>query len=241
MIEQRARWTCFIPVPIPRNDYLSRFPITHYSFIDSMPKYALKTEPHMYAQTIEAITDWTGIGGQSIIAMMRQERNQSVLSITGISLDNNIPVAVPYPSTAALITNGTLPEAVSGTGVNFNGVEFTIPAILVVTDPTGNTVTPVPVGTYTPRDNTFTPFTQWLVVDPNAGGNGDPNGGSGTQPPVDPLPGDGYPGSLGGSPYVGVIPPNVNTSFTSSQLIPSTVTPGAALGEIIINNCNCWS
>ena len=241
-LEQRARWTCFQPVPIPRNDYLSRFPTTHYSFIDSIPRWALRTEPHMYAQTLEAISDWTEIGGQSIVGMMRQERNQSVLSLSGIPLDNNIQPTISSLENSTLIANGTLPNAVTGAGININGVECTVPAYLAVVVPTTattatNVVTPLPAGTYTPGDNTFTLFAPWPVTGGNTG-DGDTGG---IQSPVDTTPGDGYPGSLGGSEYVGVIPPNINTNFTSSQLIPSTVTPGAALGEIIINNCDCWS
>ena len=243
-LEQQARSICFAPVPTPRDNNLSRFPTTQYSFVDSIPRYALNTAPHMYAQTIEAICDWTQVGGQSIVGMMRQERNQVALSIAGIPLDNNIPVTIQYTSTSALIANGTLPEAVAGTGINVNGVEFTVPATLAIVDPVGNVIVPVPVGTYSPDDNTFVPLDPLTstpvdaIIDPGTGILLDPLTGL----PIDSTsPGTGYPGSLGGSDYVGIIPPNVNTDFTSRQLTPSTQTPAQALGEVTTNNCDCWN
>ena len=207
-LEQQARTVCFPPVPIPRDDTLSRFPTTQYSFVDSIPRYALKTQPHMDAQTIEAITQWCGTGGQSIIAMMRQERNQAVLAISGIPLDNSIPTDVPTDTPADP------------------------PAGLAVIGCDGNVatpMTPIPVGVYTPEDNTFIPFSSGPSIDPLAPSDGYPS------------PGEGYPGSLGGSPYVGDIPPNIDTNLTSSQLIPSTVTPAQAIGEVTVNNCDCWT
>ena len=162
----------------------------------------------MDAQTIEAITQWCGTGGQSIIAMMRQERNQAVLAISGIPLDNSIPTDVPTDTPADP------------------------PAGLAVIGCDGNVatpMTPIPVGVYTPEDNTFIPFSSGPSIDPLA--------------PSDeyPSPGEGYPGSLGGSPYVGDIPPNIDTNLTSTQLIPSTVTPAQAIGEVTVNNCDCWT
>ena len=196
-LEQQARTTGLTPVPIPRDTTLARFPMTQISFVDSMPMYAHSTEPHMYSQTLEAISDWTSIEGQSIIAMLRQERNQAVLNIVGIPLDNNIPSEMTYGETAALITND--------------------PSNLAIIDAAGLVVTPVANGTYTPEDNTFTPNI------PTPGTNED------------------YSGSLGDSPYLDIIPPNLNTDFTASQLIPSSVSPAKALDTVTVNNCDCWN
>jgi len=68
---------------------------TTYSFVDTIPSYALDTQPNMSAQTLEAISDLTNTTGQSIVAMMRENRNQSRLNLVGIPLDNNIPSNVP--------------------------------------------------------------------------------------------------------------------------------------------------
>ena len=44
-IEQQARTTGLSPLPAPRNDNITRFPTTHYSFVDSIPRMALNTSP----------------------------------------------------------------------------------------------------------------------------------------------------------------------------------------------------
>lgn len=106
-IEQRARTIGLSPVPTPRSNYLSSFPTTQYSFVDSIPRYGLNTSPHMSAQTLEAISNMLTVGGQSIVAMMRQSRNQDRLALAGITLDNNIPTTLPMEEQRALIANNT--------------------------------------------------------------------------------------------------------------------------------------
>ena len=106
-IEQRARTIGLTPVPTPRSNYLSTTPTTHYSFVDSIPRYGLNTSPHMYAQTLEAISNMLTVGGQSIVAMMRQSRNQDRLAIAGVTLDNNIPATLLAEDQRALIANNT--------------------------------------------------------------------------------------------------------------------------------------
>ena len=106
-IEQRARSIAFPPVPTPRNNYLSLLPTVHYAFVDSIPRYGLNTSPHMYAQTLEAISNMSTVGGQSIVAMMRQSRNQDRLALAGITLDNNIPAAFTPEQQIATLANGT--------------------------------------------------------------------------------------------------------------------------------------
>ena len=44
----------------------------------------------MYSQTLEAICNLNTPGGQSIVAMMRESRNQNRLVDMGVTLDNNI-------------------------------------------------------------------------------------------------------------------------------------------------------
>jgi hypothetical protein len=106
-IEQRARSIAFPPVSIPRNNYLSLLPTVHYAFVDSIPRYGINTSPHMYAQTLEAISNMSTVGGQSIVAMMRQSRNQDRLALAGITLDNNIPAAFTPEQQIATLANGT--------------------------------------------------------------------------------------------------------------------------------------
>ena len=87
-IEQRARYNGISTTP----GYTTT---TVYSFVDNIPTYALSTQPNMAAQTLEAISDLTNVTGQSIVGMMRENRNQARLNLVGIPLDNNIPDTVP--------------------------------------------------------------------------------------------------------------------------------------------------
>lgn len=105
-IEQRARYNGISTTP----GYTTT---TVYSFVDNIPTYALSTQPNMAAQTLEAISDLTNVTGQSIVGMMRENRNQARLNLVGIPLDNNIPDTVPlnaadaapaYPADTSIIT-----------------------------------------------------------------------------------------------------------------------------------------
>jgi hypothetical protein len=138
-IEQRARVIGLpnIGTGVDRDPYISQYPTAQISFTDTIPRYAVRTEPHLYAQTLEAISDFNTLGGQSIVAMMREERNKIRLGTIGIGLDDNISDTLTDEQTSELIANGTLSDAVTGTGVVVDGVEFTIPANLLGTDPYG--------------------------------------------------------------------------------------------------------
>lgn len=75
-----------------------------YGFIYSLPGYALNTEVGGTTQLIEAIADLTTFTGQAIIACFRQERNQAILSASGIQTTNQIPSeSNPPPAQATLI------------------------------------------------------------------------------------------------------------------------------------------
>ncbi len=163
-IEQRARFTGIPPVAVPRDDFINIYPTALSIFTDSVPYLAQDTRPHMYVQTLEAISNVNTVGGQSVIAMMRQERNAARLQEIGIELDNNIPGEYDPELAKLLISNGTVPVADEGlvvTGINGNvnnpTTTYTIPSVLAVPSPTnnGNTITPTPVGYYDPNTLTF--------------------------------------------------------------------------------------
>ena len=107
-IEQRARSVGLSPVPSPRTSDLFPYPTMVYSFTDSVPIYAKFTQPNMAAQTLEAISDLNKNTGQSIVAMMRSDRNQTRLLQIGIPLDDNIPDSLSAAEATELIANGTV-------------------------------------------------------------------------------------------------------------------------------------
>jgi hypothetical protein len=232
-IEQRARVNGLPELPSPRVTTMSTFPTIQYSFVDQIVRYAKNTVPHMYAQTLEAISDLTGIGGQSIVGMMREARNTATLMAAGITLDNNIPDSLSVTDQTSLIANGTIQAAVSGTGIPgtgmpvsgiLDGLELTIPAILAQTDSTGSLLVPAQYGVYDPTTNSYT------LTNPLFGGIGQPvDTGSVSEP-----------GSFAGSLYQGLLPPELNVIYTSGVLLPATPTIQSAIDEVVACNCDCW-
>jgi hypothetical protein len=105
-IEQRTRYYLSeLPTPVPA--YVYPYPAIVYSFVDNIPTYAKETAANMAAATLEAISDFTLTSGQSLVGLMRQERNQDRLNLVGIELDNNIStvIATPNQLTATIIQN----------------------------------------------------------------------------------------------------------------------------------------
>lgn len=144
--EQRARYIANSPVPEPKWDrWIANYPTTLYVFVDSIPTFAANTLPHMYSQTLENISDFDLVGGQSVVGLMRESRNQERLNRAGLVLENNLANDMSPQDKIQLITNGTLPGAVDG----ING--YTIPAFPGELPGPPNTIAiPVPVSYYDP-------------------------------------------------------------------------------------------
>ena len=233
-----------------RENFLSLYPTTIYTFVDSVPQYGKNTEPHMYAQTIENIANWDTIGGQSLVGMMRESRNQSRLTALGISLDNNINDTLPYDQQKVLIANGTLPTGLSNPNIPSGSTtanpndpfipNTTIPSTpVVILD--GLEIVPQPPG------NINVVTGEYVITNPDVGGltglTGLTNPNLVNQQPGSPI--DiglsEIPGSFAGSPYTDLIPPNLNAWYTSSTLMPSTYTVNEAIDEVVRCNCDCWN
>lgn len=104
-IEQRTRYYALPPVPIPRDTWTTLYPLSIYNFVDAIPNLAQNTMPDMSSQTLEAISNLDTVGGQSVVAMLRQERNKVRLSKIGINLDNNIPGKLSQKDNKVLLAN----------------------------------------------------------------------------------------------------------------------------------------
>jgi len=216
-IEQRALDTG-LPVPVPpaTEDIvpdLAQFPTTQISFTDSIPQFALNTDPHMQAQTIEAIANICTPGGQSIVGMMREARNQARLNTIGVPLDNNINDTITPVQNKELVANGSVANSA--------------PAKLgQVNCDTGDEINPSPYGFYDPNDNNY------YVTNPNFSGS--------TLAPVVDTGNSEVAGSFAGSLYTNLIPSNLNVLYTSNNLLPSTYTIAEAIDDVIRCNCDCW-
>lgn len=252
-IEQRARYTALTPVSIPKDLFLNPMHSTTYNFVDTLPALAQDTRPHMSAQTLEAISDLDTLGGQSTVGAMRQERNQRRLESVGIDLDNDIPDVLSEKEEKLVTTNGTMPGAITGTGIPFGdtGIEYTIPAwpanivdgVVIEPEPSGIFIPEGFSGTFLPVPNgstvgTITPILQgkpYPVVSSRV-----PLGTADTIVPINtptvntPIiqpPAELDPTNLS---------PNLNPNFMSSTLLPATPNVAAAIDQVIKCNCDCW-
>lgn len=250
-IEQRTRYTAFAPVPDPKDEFLSQYPLTLIGFVDSIPQLSKNTLPHMQSATLEAISNWNTIGGQSLVAQMRQERNQDRLEKAGIQLDNNIPDKLDPVTAKILLANGTVPLANPRASVPADTTcgPYTTPSLLtVIVD--GDIAIPVPAGYYNQVDDTFysvgqvanaysvygNMFTVPNCTDPVVVGDLVPVGPG---LPED-LGGPRVPGSLADSDYQDLVPPNLSTNFAGGSIISSNYSVNEAIDEVIKCNCDCW-
>lgn len=256
-IEQRARFTGRPPVPIPFYDALIPYPQTLYTFVDSIPFFAADTEPNGAAQSLENISDYCTTGGQSLIGMMRQERNQQRLNSVGLTLDNNIPVTPDPNLVKQKLINGTAPGAVEGI-TSADGQSYTAPAYSQNKTCENVKVEPTPIGYYDPNlqnirivePDAIAPGTVAAITEPGSHCRV-PVAGS-LAPMGLGIPYIGVPGappntvptlgirSLGLFPIVNVIPPNLDINYISSTVLPSSYDVDTAIDKVIECNCDCW-
>lgn len=252
--EQRARDIALLPVAVPKSVRTNTYPGTIVSFVNAVQEYAKKTQPHMQAQTLEAIADQSIVGGQSLIGLMRAFRNQDRLIEAGIPLANNIPAELNEQTVRTLMGNGTVSIARTNQGVPAGDATFTIPA-----DP--NVLKPKPVGYYQNEDALYgVASMQQTTVLGSIPLNADPgqdlaganilqvadviNPISGFAPTGVTIPlnlgSPIVPGSLAGNPYQNLVPPELSNPLISGILTVPTYTVPDAIDEVIRCNCDCW-
>ena len=256
-IEQRARDMAFSPVPVPKDNRMYSYPMSITTFVDSVPDYAHKTEPHMFAQTLEAISDLTTPGGQSLVALMRRCRNKTKLNLVGIPLDDEIPADQNQLTQKILMGNGTVSTGRPNQGIPASPATFTIPAdasVLNAVEPlghfeTGNNGYCVPTKMNTANVLGTIPDTASVGQDlagPNI---------TQVANPITPVSG-GFlpegacnilntgkptaPGSLAGSPYQSLIPIQLSIPYTSGLLSSPKYSVSEAIDEVVRCNCDCW-
>jgi hypothetical protein len=193
-----------------------------------------------------------------LIALMRESRNNVRLQLAGITLDNTIPDAMSDEQLKQLTTNGVLPNPGIGP------VSTTIPAWANTIDcQTGELIYPIPNGVFANGqfnqtnevafgdiipiiENQLNPVVSTLVpvgpqIQPSIGGVG--IGGTGIGGTS--ISGEGVPIS---EPYIiavpiqvnPAIPPQLDTQYTSSTMLPASPTIQEAIDKVIECNCDCW-
>ena len=265
--EQRARDIALQPVPSPKSTALGSFPGTIVSYVNSMQTYSKQTAPNMHSQTIEAISDSCSAQGQSQVGLMRAMRNQERLSAAGIPVDSTIPSTSTAMTAKILVGNGTVSIAKAGQGVAAGSATFTIPAdhnVLAYSCSLNNGTNSVaPVGHFENTNNSYcvpdsmnpAPVLGSIPYDAQVGQDLAGPNISQVSNPITPVAG-GFlpqgtcsplnlgkpvvPGSLGGSPYQNLIPPELSIPYTSGVLTTPTYTVPQAIDEVDRCNCDCW-
>jgi hypothetical protein len=255
-LEQRARDMALLPVAVPKSVRNTTYPGTIVSFVNAVQEYAKKTQPHMQAQTLEAIADQSIAGGQSLIALMRSLRNKDRLIEAGIPLADDVPAELNDLSTKTLMGNGTVSIAKLNQGVPAGNATFTIPAdpnVLSSVKPQGyfqnqnvkydvvddmqqtTVLGTIPFDAETGQDLAGANIVQVNdVITPITG-----FAPSGVPSPLN----LGEPvvlGSLAGNPYKNLLSPQLSNPFTSGILSVPTYTVSEAIDEVIRCNCDCW-
>lgn len=245
-IEQRSRFTGIPAANLTsHDDTLYSYPTSLITFVDSIPSFAQETAPHMASQLLEGIVDMNSLAGQSLVGMMRQERNQIRLHHAGIPMSNNIPDTLSDMDQKTLTTNGTLEAA--GYNNDING--YTNPAWSSV-ELNGEVIAPKPSGIYTPTTRalvgTYTPTSSTQPGDITPLLEGRPNATVSTNVPSGPSPETESPVNA----VVIIQPPsqldpanvplNLDSAYTNSTLLPASPSVDAAIDKVTECNCDCW-
>lgn len=202
------------------------------SFIRAIENYASDTEYAEVASILEAISDITDIGGQSIVALMREARNAKRVSLTGGTLDNDIPdtMNVNQASAVAKVVDGKIDEViVTYPGNNYCGI---IPNAIVY--PQGGVFGGTGSGATINATVDESCGIDAIAVD-NPGLNySEPSNVYIAPPPeVNPIPLTIYPGSLITTPVI--VPEPLRTNSDASYNV------NQAIDEVTICNCECWN
>jgi hypothetical protein len=248
--EQRARNIALAPVDTPRSNTVSTYPGTILSYVNQIQTYSTETDPNMHSQTITAISDLTGVTGQSQVALLRSIRNQARLQQIGVPVPSAIPNGQTPLTSSILSNNGTVSTAQPGQGIPAGSATFTVPAdsnVLpnvspstyfdnvnnVVVAPTAMTPAPVlgsiPVNATVGQD----------LAGPNIMQVSNPitpiAGGFLPQGPGIPINTGAslVPGSLAGSPYQNLLPTQL-TQQGATYSVPE------AIDKVVECNCDCW-
>jgi hypothetical protein len=218
-VEQRAIPSCLPDsVSVINNDD----PNNIDSFVNNIEQYALDTPPGEAANTLRDISDMLTLGGQSLIAMMRESRNAYRLSLIGGNLQNDISPGLDNSAASAnvIITNGVITEVVmtnNGSGYSANNP----PKIVVYPVGLGASLSPVLA-----VDGSISSITV------NAGGSNYPQ----AQIEISsPLSVDRAQQNYADSPYKAIVPVSLLADQSSSPTVSQAIT------NVELCNCDCWA
>jgi hypothetical protein len=81
------------------------------SFVESLPEYGVNKEENGPTWFLEQVADLNTLGGQAIVACLREGQNLAVLNNVGIGVDTSIPSEPSSPSPVANLIPATYTES----------------------------------------------------------------------------------------------------------------------------------
>lgn len=81
------------------------------SFVESLPEYGINKEQNGPTWFLEQVADITTLGGQAIVACLREGQNLAVLNNVGIGVDTAIPSEPSSPNPVANLIPSTYTES----------------------------------------------------------------------------------------------------------------------------------
>ena len=241
-IEQRA-----IPYAIPRTTDItdSVQQLNFQSFTKSLETYGKDNADGESAKTLERICNTTQLGGQSIIAAMREARNAEKLNWAGIPPDNSVPGEIDVcaaSAVASLTASGSI-QSITMTSSSI-GYDITNPPQVYIY-PYGYGGQLIPVieddgsisNLVISNSGSGYPYIEISIESPPNCQPPDRTGNK--QAPLDvtgpTFPGPGPYTTFSENPYLpGPIPPLPPPDSASS-------TVDEAIADVTICNCDCWN
>lgn len=81
------------------------------SFVESLPEYGVNKEENGPTWFLEQVADLTTLGGQAIVACLREGQNLAILNNVGIGVDTSIPSEPSLPNPVANLIPSTYTES----------------------------------------------------------------------------------------------------------------------------------
>lgn len=231
-IEQRAIPLCF-PISTSVPELISDSDFT--SFVRQLEGYAQRTSGGEEAPTLEAISDLTLIGGQSLVASLREARNASRVGLMGGGLQNNVPTEIDVCSASATATvvGGTI-TSVAVTSASTGYTASNPPTITVYPVGHGAILTPVLAA-----DGSISSI---LIT---AGGSGYPYASIEISAPPQCQPANPPQQTYADTAESQLVPPELTAIGPQSLAVsgPSSASPtvAEAIAEVVACNCDCWA
>jgi hypothetical protein len=219
-IEQRAIPLCF---PIATSELVGSSDFI--TFVRNLEEWATQTTAGQEAPIIEFISDTENLGGQSMIAMMRESRNATRLALAGGDLQNDVPseIDICCASVVAEVVDGTI-ISVTVTNPSSGYSEANPPEFIVYPVGHGAVLTPV-LATNGGIDS--------VIVE--NGGIGYPYASIDVSPPPQCQPPNPPQQTYADTPDSQLVPPSLVSPTSASPTVSE------AIAEIIHCNCDCWN